>query len=60
MHFETPHNDIKCVLSIIESYSNEKNGSKFACGEPDRKISLFLTTSLAHNLIFAVDVIFNN
>ena len=28
--FETPHNDIKCVLSIIESYSIEKNGSKFS------------------------------
>ena len=28
--FETPHNEIKCVLSIIESYSIEKNGSKFS------------------------------
>ena len=28
--FETPHNEIKCVLSIIESYSSEKNGSKFS------------------------------
>ena len=30
IHFETPHNEIKCVLSIIESYSIEKNGSKFS------------------------------
>ena len=29
--FETPHNEIKCVLSIIESYSIEKkNGQKFS------------------------------
>ena len=25
MHFETPHNEIKCVLSTIESYSIENN-----------------------------------
>ena len=30
MHFETLHNEIKCVLSITESYSIEKNGSKFS------------------------------
>ena len=55
--FETPHNEIKCVLSIIESYSIEKNVSKFLhlltvraevadppspYGQPDCKISVFL------------------
>ena len=54
--FETPHNEIKCVLSIKESYSIEKMGkiSKFAYGQgqggwpspppydqPDRKIFAF-------------------
>ena len=28
MHFETPHNEIKCVLSIIVSYSIEKKRVK--------------------------------
>ena len=28
--FETPHNELKCVLSITESYSIEENGSKFS------------------------------
>ena len=27
--FETPYNEIKCVLSIIESYSIEKMGQNF-------------------------------
>ena len=58
MHFEAPHNEIKCLLSIIESYSIEKNGSKSShlltvraevadprppYGQPDRKISAFFT-----------------
>ena len=31
MYFWDPHNEIKCVLSIIESYSiEEKNRSKFS------------------------------
>ena len=30
MLFCDPHNEMKCVLSIIESYSIEKNGSKFS------------------------------
>ena len=62
MIFQPPHDEIKCDLSIIESYSIEKNGSKFShlltvraevadppppYGQPDRKISaFFLTTSL--------------
>ena len=60
MYFWDPHNEIKCVLSIIESYSIEKNGSKFShlltvraevadpppYGQPDRKISAFYMTSL--------------
>ena len=56
----------KCVLSIIESYPIEKNGSKFShlltvraegaalppppSGQPDRKMSLFLMPSL-HTLM---------
>ena len=55
--FETPYNEIKCVLSTIESYSIEKNGSTFSHlltvrvngadppsrpdGQPDGKISVF-------------------
>ena len=30
MYFWDPHNEIKCVLSIIESYSIEKNGPNFS------------------------------
>ena len=36
MNFETPHNEIKCVLSIKESDFNEK------IGQPDCKVSVFL------------------
>ena len=59
MHFGTPHNEIKCVLSIIESYSIEKYGSKFshlltvraALADPPPTVSLtvkypFFTTPL--------------
>ena len=59
--FETPHNEIKCVLSIKES-NFKKNGSKFShlltvrakgaapptplYGQPDHKIVVFLTIGL--------------
>ena len=45
--FETPHNEIGCVLSIKESNFNEKNESKFShfltvrAEGDDRKISIF-------------------
>ena len=41
--FETPHKEIKCVLSVKESSINEKkiNFFTFAYGWPDRKISAF-------------------
>ena len=57
MHFETPHNETKCVLSVKESNFIEKENSKFShlltvraevadpppppCGQPDREISVF-------------------
>ena len=58
--FETPHNERKCVLSIIESYSIEKNASTFShlltvkadgadpsppYGQPDRKTFVCFFTS---------------
>ena len=61
MHFETPHNEIECVLSVKESNFNENKRSKFShlltvraevadppppYGQPDRKISTFFTPSL--------------
>ena len=44
MHFETPHNEIGCVLSVKESNFNEKKIKifTFAYGQPDRKKSVFL------------------
>ena len=53
--FETPHNEIKCVLSILESYSIEQMGQNFQIclrsgptgltpppyGQPDCKIYVF-------------------
>ena len=61
----TPHNEIKCVLNIIESYSSEKMSQNFhIClqsgltgltppppyGQPDRKISVFFTPRLTRCL----------
>ena len=57
--FETPYNEIKCVLSTKESDFNGKNGSKFShlltvradganplppYSQPDCKISVFMTS----------------
>ena len=36
MHFETPGNEIKCVLSIKESKFNEKMGQNFYITLTDR------------------------
>ena len=62
MHFETPHNEIKYVLSVKESSSNEKKVKNFTFaygqgqhgrppppppyGQPDCKMLIFLTTRL--------------
>ena len=48
MHFSGPHNEIKCVFCIKESYSKGKNVKifTFAYGQPDRKILGFFSASL--------------
>ena len=48
MHFETLHNEIKCVLSVKELIFNKKriNIFTFAYCQPGRKISIFTTRLL--------------
>ena len=45
MHFQPPLNEMKCVLSIKESYYKGKNENFFtkAYGQPDHKIPVFTT-----------------
>ena len=67
MHFQPPHNEMKCVLCIEESYSKGKIVKIFTFsygqagsgdphppyGQPDRKIPVFFTPSL---IIYKVTV----
>ena len=45
MHFQPPLNEMKCILSIKESYYQGKNENLFtkAYGQPDHKIPVFTT-----------------